>query len=324
VKTRLFAAVLLITAANGSFRGVAELAEFSKEAHARVLAYFNNDNGIRLLDGGRILSLGLDTHLWRPDSCCAHRATPSLSRDGRRIAFVHLASTHPRTEAVAVFNVMTHTHSDVFSARAVWGISWSPDGRRLAVVADGQSGAGHNLYVIDLSSGSVRQLTYGELDLSGKAYMVSDYAPPSWNPTGTELALELRRTGPAANNSDAGAIVIWDLESGRFRKLADGVDPSWSPAGDRIAFFDVQRKKCFATKPDGSEKKLLFSSTRGWLGIGGGAPLLFPLVWSPDGSRVLWHEWVDADLVTEIYESDLKSKKIKHIGQSELQVVDWR
>jgi len=324
VKTRLFAALLLITTAGGNFRGASRLAEFSREAHAKVLVYFNNENDIRLLDRGKIISLELDTHLWTPDSCCAHRATPSLSRDGSRVAFVHLASTRPRREAVAVLDVTTKAQKEVFAARAVWGISWSPDGRRLAVVADGEGDSGHNLFVIDLMSASARQLTRGDLDLGGMTYAVSDYAPPSWAPGGRELALELRRTGPGANNGSAGVIVVWDLESNVYHKLADGVDPSWSPAGDSIAFFDGTRKKCFAIKSDGSHKELLFSATRGWLGVGGGAPLVFPLVWSPGGSRVIWHEWVDADLVTEIYQRDLKTRKVRHIGRSELQVVDWR
>lgn len=324
MKIFLLAVSLLVARADGAFRGVARLAEFSGNAGARVLAYFNNENGIRLLDRGKVVPLDLDTHLWAPGSCCAHRATPSLSVGGRRIAFVHLVSVHPRREAVAILEVATHAQKDVFHAHAVWGISWSPDGRRLALVADSGTGSGHNLYVVDASSGSARQLTHGELDLDGASYMVSDYVPPSWDPAGTRLALELRRTGPGANNGNAGVIVVWDLQSGRLRKLADGLAPSWSPKGDRIAFLDAKRANCFTLKPDGSGKALLFSSTRGWLGIGGGAPLVFPVVWSPDGSRVLWHEWVDADLVMEIYQRDLKTGKTKHLGRSELQVVNWR
>ena len=320
----LIAALLMVAETGGAFHGVARLAGFSKVAKAKVLAYFNNDNDLALVVEGRLVPLGLDTQLWTPDSCCAHRATPSLSRDGSRVAFVHLASARPHREAVAVFDIASQTQTDVFTGRAVWGISWSPEGGRLAVVADREADAGHNVYLIDLASKSARLLTHRPLDLEGLSYTISDYAPPSWNPSGTELALEFRRAGPGANNGNAGVIVVWDLTSDHFRKLADGVDPSWSPAGDRIAFFDGKRENCFSVKPDGAEKNLLFSATRGFLGAGGGAPLFFPVVWSPDGGTVLWHEWVDADLRTEIYRKDLKTGKVRHIGLSELQVVDWR
>lgn len=323
MKTWFIAVLLLVSEASGAFHGAARLAGFSKENKARILVYFNNENDLALVTQGKLVPLGLDTHLWAPESCCAHRATPSLSRDGSRVAFAHLASIRPHREAIAVFDIAAQTQRDVFTARAVWGISWSPDGSRLAVVAD-EAGSGHNVYLIDLPSDSARQLTHGTVDLAGASYTVSDYAPPSWGPVGAELALEFRRAGPGANNGAAGAIVVWELDSNHFRKLADGVEPSWSPAGDRIAFFDAERQNCFSVQPDGSQKSLLFSSTRGFLGAGGGAPLFFPVVWSPEGNRILWHEWADADLRTEIYQRDLETGKVKHVGRSELQVVNWR
>lgn len=323
MRTWFIAALLLVSEATGAFHGVSRLAGFSKEAKATVLLYFNNANDLWLLEQGRIVPLSVDAHLWAQESCCAHRATPSLSRDGGRVAFVHLASTRPRREAIAVLDVAANRQSDVFTSRAVWGIAWSPDGSRLAVVADGEDDTGHNLFLVDFTSGVSRQVTHGKMDIEGVNYAVSDYSPPSWDAGGNELALEFRRTGPA-NSSAAGAIVIWELASNRFRKLADGVEPSWAPSGDRIAFFDPERQNCFSLQPDGGKKSLLFSATRGFLGAGGGAPLFFPVVWSPDATRLLWHEWVDMDLRTQIYELDLKTGKVRRLGMSELQVVNWR
>jgi Tol biopolymer transport system component len=321
MKSRFMAVLLvgslLVAEASGAFHGAARLAGFSKENNARILVYFNNENDLALVANGRMVPLGLDTHLWAPESCCAHRATPALSGDGSRVAFVHLASKQPHREAIAIYDTATRDQKDVFTAQAVWGIAWSPEGSRLAVVADGEADPGHSLYVVDLNSDSSRPLTRGNVDLGGVKYAVSDYAPPSWASSGRELAFEVRRKGEAA-------IAVWELESSRLRKLADGVEPSWSPAGDRIAFFDSVRQSCFSIRPDGREKSLLFSATRGFLGAGGAAPLFFPVVWSPDGSRLLWHEWNDADLLTEIYMRDLKTGKVKHVGRSELQVVNWR
>ncbi len=114
-----------------------------------------------------------------------------------------------------------------------------------------------------------------------------------------------------------------ELAQSTFRGLAVGVEPSWSPQGDRIAFFDLRRRNCFTVPARGGRATLLFSSRKGILG-GGRAPLFYPVVWSPDGKRLLWHEWMDADLLTDIYARDLTTGRVKSLGRSEMQVVDWR
>lgn len=323
--TRCLLAVLLMgTAVAKDFIGMRRLTRFSRDANAKLLVYFNNENNFVLLNHGRPVPLAVDTHLWDPEACCAHRATPSLSRDGGRIAFVHLKSIHPRQEAISVLDIAAGREKDVFLAAMVWGISWSPEGDRLAVVADKGDGKGHKAYVIDMASSAPLCSSPNAVELAGGKYLISDYVPPSWSPDGLKLALELRRSGPGANNSAAGIIAIWDLPTQTMHKLADGVEPSWSPGGDAIAFFDSSRRNCSLIKPDGTERKLLFSATKGLLGVGGRAPLFFPVAWSPDGRRLVFHEWVQADLIAEVYQLDLAARKTKHLGRSELQVVNWR
>jgi Tol biopolymer transport system component len=317
----LLVGLLLVAEVGANFRGLPKLSAFSKDAHARLLVYFNNENEFTLITQGEPVRLALDTHLWIRESCCAHRATPSLSHDGNRIAFVHLASAQPRREAIGILDVATGATTDVFTASAIWGISWSAHDGRLAAVADADE-PGHNIYLIDLAARSSHQLTHGKLDFTGVSYMVSDHAPPSWNPNGEEIAMELQRFGGVRSGPQS-VVAVWEIGSNQVRKLADGVEPSWSPAGDSISFFDPERMNCFAIKPDGSDRKLLFSASKGFLS-GGRAPMFFPVVWSPDGKRVLWHEWVDADLQTEIYELDLATGRSRRVGKSELQVVNWR
>lgn len=319
----LLVILLIETAVAKDFAGIPRLARFSRDANGTLLVYFNNENNFAVLDHGRAVPLRLDTHLWVPDVCCAHRATPSLSGDGGRIAFVHLKSLHPRREAIGVFDLSAGTEKDVFLAATVWGVSWSPDGNRLAVLADQDGDTGHQAHVIDVAS-ALLQTSPACVRVSGEEYMVSDYTPPSWSPDGTKLALELRRSGPGANNGTAAIVAIWDLRTRKIHKLADGVDPSWSPRGDVIAFFASSRRHCYSIKADGTERRLVFSATKGLLGIGGRTPLFYPVVWSPDGRRLVFHEWVDADLTTEVYELDLSARKTRHVGRSELQVVNWR
>lgn len=237
--------LLTAAAAAGDFRGSVQLTEFSRTSKATLLVYFNNENDFALVANGRRVALNLDTHLWRPGTCCAHRATPALSHDGNRIAFVKLVSTDPRREAVNVVDVRSGEMKEVFSAQAVWGISWSNDDRKLAVINDADQQRGHALDAIDVATGKTTKVIEHDVEVEGHKYMLSDYAPASWNQNGSRLAVEFRRAGFGANNSDAGAIVIWDLATHNFQKLADGVDPSWSPSGDSIAFFDASRKNVF-------------------------------------------------------------------------------
>ncbi len=316
----LVAVFLLASATAKEFAGVPWLTAFSRRANAQLLLYFNNENNFWLLKQGRAVPLNVDAHLWAPETCCAHRATPSLSRDGRYLAYVHLKSTHPRREAVTVLDAQTNSSQEVFTAAMIWGMSWAPDGDRLAVIADREGGRGHKIFIVERKTSSVTEIN----SEPARNYAISDYVSPSWNPAGTKLTLELRRSGPGANNSTAGVIAVWDLASQRMRIIAEGVESSWSPADDHIAFFDPSRRQCFLVKSDGTERRLLFSSTTGILGIGGRAPLFFPVVWSPDARQLIFHEWVDADLITEVYEFDLSRGKIRHLGRSEVQVVDWR
>jgi len=316
-------AVLLAGTGITDFRGPLKLAASIKDAKTELLVYSNNGNDVGLLTKGAVVPLNLQTNLWAPGGCCLHPATPSLSPDGRRIAYVHLASAQPRREVISIYDRDSQEQKEVFQAEIIWGISWSPDGARLAVIADRAADQAHNLFLVDQSSKAASQLTHGSFNLGYKKYIVSVHAPPSWNNAGNRLAVEVRTAEVAAENSASSAIAVWNLETNEVRKLVDGVDPAWSRSEDVIAFFEPSRTKCFTVRPDGSEKKLLF--TLGEKGFASRSTLLsFPVVWSPDGKELIFHQWVDADLVTDVYRLDLARGKPRFLSRSEVQVVSWR
>jgi Tol biopolymer transport system component len=314
---------LLLGAGIADFQGPSRLAKAIKHSNAELLVYSSNGNDVGFLTGGSIESLPLDTHLAVPGGCCLHPATPSLSPDGRRIAYVHLSSAQPRREGINIYDRDSHQQKQVFEANLIWSISWAPGGDRLAVIADTADEPGHSLYVLDLTSNIPSLVNHGALNLEGKPFVISNYAAPSWNGAGDELALEVRSAGALAENSASSAVALWDLRTNQIRKLSDGTNPAWSQAKDVIAFFEPSRQKCFTIKPDGSEKRLLFA-----LGMNGfysqKSLLSFPVVWSPDGNQLIFHQWVDADLITDVYRLDLRGGKPKFLGRSEVQVVDWR
>jgi Tol biopolymer transport system component len=320
MKLLLLAAVLTGTGIS-EFRGASRLATAMESEAAEFLVYANNANSLGVLSKGVSLPLGLDTRLLIPGSCCSHRATPSLSLDGQHLAFVRLAAGQPRREAVTIYDLGSKSQKTVFEAEVVWSVSWAPQGDRVAVVADRAPDMGHNLYIVGLASDEVNQLSHGSVPVNKADYTVSNHAPPSWNGAGTQLAVEVRSA--RAKDDGASLIVIWDIEGNQLHQLTDGVDPAWSPAGDTIAFFEKSRQKCFTIRADGGERKLLFALGKKPF-ASQSAPLFYPIVWSPDGGQLIFHQWVDADLITDIYKLNVTSRRLKLMGRSELQVVNWR
>jgi Tol biopolymer transport system component len=103
---------------------------------------------------------------------------------------------------VSILDVETQAVKDVFFASMIWGISWSADDSRLAVIADTDAPGQHTLNLIDLPSGNVSKLVSGSVSLGGARYNLSDYAPVAWSGDGTKLIYSLRTTAWRSNNAD--------------------------------------------------------------------------------------------------------------------------
>lgn len=324
---RLSIAALLL-AITAKFPGVAKLTEFSRTENAAVLVYFRNANDIGVLRGGKLLPLSLETRLSTPVSCCDHRAVPALAHKGGHIAYVRLLSAQPHREAVSLYDLSTGKQEDVFDAPAIWAVSWSPMDDRLAVVAQttplSAFAGDSDLYVVDPSARRAAHVTRGPFVLQAVTYTVSPHTAPSWSPSGGKLAIEALRAGSGREDPTARAVAVFDLQTNAIRKLADGANPSWSPSADVIAYLDPAGSKCFTVHSDGAGQKELFAAQGGFFRTGRRAPIFFPVVWSPFGDQLLFHQWVDTDLVLDVYRFDLKTAKAAMIGRGELQVVDWR
>jgi hypothetical protein len=305
------------------FLGIPELGAFSKSANAEMLGYFPNSNVVMLMRGGEMVPLKLDTKLSEVKGCCNHRATPSLSHRDQKIAYVHVVPGPKRREAVAIYDTASEKSVDVFEAAAIWSLAWSPDDGQVAAVADGSLAEGRSVYLISADAGKPAERIHVALDIKGMEYQVSNYSTPSWSPDGKQMAIELRRRGMGSGNSAEVEIGLLELESRAVKELTAGVDPSWSPVGDEIAYYGRDRKRCFGMKTVTGEKRLLFSVGKRGAGAGRG-PLFYPVVWSPDASQLLFHQWVDPDLITDIYRVAVTTGKAKRLGRTEVQAVAWR
>jgi Tol biopolymer transport system component len=156
------------------------------------------------------------------------------SPDGRRFAFVTFAQGD---NELTVWNVETNQIERRLAVEDVTALAqpaWSPDGSTIAV--SGMAGGISDLYLVDLSSGRVRQLTddrYGDLQ-------------PTWAPDGTQLAFVTDRD-PGGTDFEAlrfgePRLSLIDVDTGTItplRPFARGLqhNPQFAPDGQGLYFI---------------------------------------------------------------------------------------
>ena len=171
-------------------------------------------------------------------------ASGSWSPDAKKLAFISFEQGDNR---VTIFDVDSRKEERSISVKGVGAINdaaWSPDGSSIAI--SGMKGGISDLYLIDMKTSQVRQLTndrYAELH-------------PAWSPDGKTLAFATDR-GPA---TDLGALrygpmnlALMDMTSGTVRELPifpgyKHINPQFAPDGrqiyfvsDRDGFSDIYR-----------------------------------------------------------------------------------
>jgi TolB protein len=154
--------------------------------------------------GGRRLSVGRGTD----------NVAPSISPDGRRIAFMSGRAGHPEIYTMDAdgTNVDLLTPLDVGESAYRASPDWSPDGRQ--VVFQSRIGGGFQLMTVSLRDRSLKQLTSDGRN-----------EDPSWAPDGRHLVFVSTRSGVRQ-------LWVLDVESGRTRQLTRGAAvhlPAWSP-----------------------------------------------------------------------------------------------
>lgn len=207
---------------------------------------------------------------WSPDSS---QIAFTLSREGSEQLWL-INSTGGREIK------LTNQPTDIKS------FAWSPSGKQLAftmtepgtastpaepqVVGQSSGGGGQQLYLVDVKTKELKQLTKGEL-------FPSDIA---WSPDGKQIAF--------AASGDLYSVAV---ESGQTRKLVErtGQDrlPRWSPDGSKIAFFSnygkpgLKRGLSVVAASGGSPQDIYQDWNPGY---GGYPPWFFD--WSADGKNL--------------------------------------
>jgi Tol biopolymer transport system component len=113
----------------------------------------------------------------------------------------------------------------------IYGLSWSPDGRKLAL--GGEKIISSSIYTVG-SDGTGLRLLAGA-DVCNLSSEHNDNMYPAWSPDGEKIAFV------SLASDDFGMHVV-NPNGSSDRNLGFGVYPSWSPDGKRILFADFPDK----------------------------------------------------------------------------------
>lgn len=198
-------------------------------------------------------------------------------------------------------NVKPRCNGDSGCSRTTswWSPSWSPNGRRLALVGtidDGTMDGDNRVFIRD-ANGRTRQIFFSDVGTGGVA----------WAPNGKSIVHDTGRDTPALILLKPGATKA--QLKGQFRAIRGGQDATWSPDARTLAFrytageddWGISIFRGIATmRPDGSHFKVLVRTGR----RSGTDP-----DWSPDGRTIAfaWNGICTVDLkghVTRLTASD--------------------
>lgn len=177
--------------------------------------------------------------------------------------------------------------------------AWSPDGTRIAFIADGYPESKRpessprllSLFTMAPDGSGVKEITPGIDNVVMR--------PPVWSPTGSSVAFVMKDRKRFVE-------VIYTVgteEGSEPTNISDTLSaPSWSPDGDRLAFVAVDDGdgiSLFTAASDGTDRTMvtqIFDDMTGFnSGIGGYAT--YTVSWSPARDRILypcgtpWQDW---------------------------------
>ncbi|MEM0963483.1 MAG: BamA/TamA family outer membrane protein, partial [Bacteroidota bacterium] len=159
-----------------------------------------------------------------------YHASPALSPQGDRVAYVatedglfdvYVAPTAGRGERRRLVDGQDNRQFESLRLLSP-GLSWSPDGRRLAVAVT--SGPSDAIAMVEVASGAVEEI---------RPVGVDAIVSVAWSPDGQRIAFE----GTAGAHSD---LYVVDLETKAVanltRDLFSDHAPAWAPDGQSIVF----------------------------------------------------------------------------------------
>jgi len=202
-------------------------------------------------------------------------AIPTLSANGTLVAsgFPVANDSGKRWKvrcAVAIYSRAAKQWKTYGDFSQVYAGAISPDGSKLAFLADVDSSDSRKLLLLRLDSGEM-----SELASVGAVWV-------SWSPDGQKLAIGAKR------------IEVFDLSTRSMRELADGALPAWSPSGTWIAYLASSGRTVHLVRPDGTSDHSVKDVTGGFFSKANSFG--FAPVWSPDETKLLLNYYKGVNL----------------------------
>lgn len=219
------------------------------------------------------------------------------SPDGKEV--VYLSDRSGYTDAYVVSSLdgrvlrklVSGERSDEFETLHILrtGFAWSPDGRRLCLVA--KAGRSDAIQVIDAETGDL---------LTSIRFPLDGLFTPTWSPSGDRIAFVGTRRG-------ASNLYITDLEGKELAQLTDDShderDPEWSPDGSRIAFASDRGSHLVPGLPRDYDLYSIDPATREVTLLVATLGQEAAPTWSPDGAYLAFES--DRDGSPDLFVADL-------------------
>lgn len=224
-----------------------------------------------------------------------------FSRDGQWVAWIRQSDGsvwRSRADGSEPLQ-LTDRPLDVLKMR------WSPDGRRIALMAR-KTGEIWRVYLVDTVGGPLQQLLNED----------RNEADPDWSPDGSRLVFG-RPPGQMAEPSQPKAIYFADLNTRQMTKVpgSDGLfSPRWSSNG-----------KCIAALSLDQSKLMIFDvAANAWRQLA--AETMDNPTWSHDDSAIFFHDPVG--IGQPLYKLDLSTHRTEKVFDLEslraASIVDYR
>ncbi|MEW6511350.1 MAG: BamA/TamA family outer membrane protein [Bacteroidota bacterium] len=244
-----------------------------------------------------------------------YNTSPAISPQGDKIAFISNRNEYfevfvmNATDGTILQKVVSGSTTNNFEELHLLtpGISWSPDGKKLAIAA--KAGAQDAIQILDVAEGDEEELTFG----------LDGIFSVDWSPKGDALAF----VGDTKRQSD---IYAYNLNTKALTNLTDDTysdgRPGWSPDGTTVYFSsdrgsagrgDVQNIRYHDYSQD--DLYAVDVATRkverltDWPQSSENSPVV-----SPDGRKMLFIS--DRNGINNIYEMDLETKDWRPITNS--------